>query len=198
MLDQLQARSPLGTTVDQPARARGSSSDVRLDERRIESAFAIRFNASDPVAASAVSHTTGLPLNGTARVVTAKGTTALALGPGEWLVLPVAGSQVATALAQSGGMPCALIDTSDAWAGVRLSGRHAGYVLSKGCALDVRAHRFPPDSVAVTQLARIRAVIHHVDASPTYDIYVERSYAGYMWSWLEDAMGEFVDSGGRL
>lgn len=35
-------------------------------------------------------------------------------------------------------------------------------------------------------------MIHYVDRSPVYDIYVERSYARYLGTWLVDAMVEFL------
>jgi sarcosine oxidase gamma subunit len=30
-----------------------------------------------------------------------------------------------------------------------------------------------------------------VDKAPTFDIYVARSFAEYLWAWLEDAGGEY-------
>jgi sarcosine oxidase gamma subunit len=42
-----------------------------------------------------------------------------------------------------------------------------------------------------TALARVHAIVRQVDAVPTYDVWVERSYARYVWIWLVDAAREY-------
>jgi sarcosine oxidase subunit gamma len=34
-------------------------------------------------------------------------------------------------------------------------------------------------------------LIHQVDDAPAYDVYVLRSFAEYLWLWLEDAAKEY-------
>ena len=34
-------------------------------------------------------------------------------------------------------------------------------------------------------------LIHQLDDTPTYDIYVLCSFSGYLWDWLADAAKEF-------
>ena len=40
-------------------------------------------------------------------------------------------------------------------------------------------------------LGQTAIIMHRLDTGPTYDIHVARSYAGYLWSWLEDAAAEY-------
>jgi sarcosine oxidase gamma subunit len=40
-------------------------------------------------------------------------------------------------------------------------------------------------------IARAGVIVELVDAGPTWRIYVARSLASYLASWLVDAMGEF-------
>ena len=41
-------------------------------------------------------------------------------------------------------------------------------------------------------------LIYQLDAEPTYDIYVLRSFAEYLWLWLEDAAMEYGREGEGL
>ncbi len=80
---------------------------------------------------------------------------------------------------------------SDGRAVIGLSGPHASDVLMKGCSLDVHPRKFAPGDCAQSMLAKALVILHQTDAAPAYDIYVERSFADYLWSWLEDAAAEY-------
>ena len=192
MSDKLHARSPLGTLSNEPTRAHGGADPVRLVEQPLGLAYTLRFDESDTDSIVAVAKLTGLRLQRAARAVAANGSLALWLGPGEWLIRFAPESSAPVALAESITARCTAIDTSDLWFVARLHGACSTDVLAKGCGLDLGPHEFAPGAAAVTQFARIRALIHYVDASPAYDVYVERSYAAYVWAWLVDAMSEFL------
>lgn len=191
MSDVLQSRTGLATLTSEPLRSRGSVSAVRLVEQPLGVAYTLRFLEVDEETIDTIAALTGLHLATTARAVTVGSRTALWLGPGDWLVR--FGSD-ATVPQEWDRMPSGryvAIDTSDLWFTVRLDGVYSRDVLAKGCALDFDPARFPPSTAAVTQLARIRALIHHVEGC-AYDVYVERSYAAYVWTWLDDAVQEFL------
>ena len=122
-------------------------------------------------------------------------TTALWLGPGDWLIKPRGNpASVREALARIvASTRSSLVDVSDLWFGVSLEGARSRDLLAKGSSLDLDATAFRPGATAVTQFARLRALLHHVDGSPDFDVYVERSYAAYLWAWLVDATNEFLD-----
>ena len=40
-------------------------------------------------------------------------------------------------------------------------------------------------------LAKATGLIHQTSDAPAYDLYVPRSFAEYLWRWLEDAAAEY-------
>ena len=84
-----------------------------------------------------------------------------------------------------------VVDVSHARAVVSVSGRDARSLLLKGCHLDLHPSRFRAGSVAQSRFARCHVLLHQTDDAPAYDLYVQRSFARYLWSWLEDAAAEF-------
>jgi sarcosine oxidase, subunit gamma len=115
---------------------------------------------------------------------------ALWLGPDEWLI--TGDTDPAPALREAlKGLHATVTDVSEARAVIGLSGPHARDVLAKGCPLDLHPREFGLGRCAQSILAQAAVILHQKDAAPTYDIYVARSYAGYLWAWLEDAAAEY-------
>lgn len=196
MADALVARRPLGLRHDERLRSLGRHGRLRLTERPLETAFELQFDSRDDSAVARIGDATGLALASAAhRVVATPTSTALWLGPGHWLVKPRDAAALQAALERTAAS-YGLVDVSDLWFGVRIDGPQAPELLAKACALDLAVASFPPGASAVAQFVRLRALIHHVDEAPTYDVHVERSQAAYLWAWLDDAMTEFVDHEG--
>ena len=61
----------------------------------------------------------------------------------------------------------------------------------KGCPLDVHAREFKTGDCAQSALAKAIIILHQTGDAPAYDIYIERSMADYIWTWLEDAAEEY-------
>ena len=121
-------------------------------------------------------------------------TSVLWLGPDEWLaVFPDERGEGVLSRLRDGLAPlhAAVVDVSHARAIVELSGAHARSVLQKGCHVDLHPSRFDAGSVAQSKFARCHVLLHQTDDAPTYDLYVHRSFARYLWSWLEDAAAEY-------
>jgi sarcosine oxidase subunit gamma len=193
MPETLTARRALGLQAGEPLRSFGLAASVRLTELPLEAAFELQFDADDAATVAVLSKATGFVLTTVNRVVNADGMTAVWLGPGDWLITPgndpAAPARLEVAVTAAS---CSLVDVSDLWFGVAVEGPHAGDLLAKGCALDLDAQAFAPGATAVAQLARLRALIHRGDGSPTFHLHVERSYAAYLWAWLVDATTEFL------
>jgi sarcosine oxidase subunit gamma len=133
----------------------------------------------------------GLPLN--PHEATAHGgMAALWLGPDEWLITGAAkGPALATALQRAVRAQFASVtDVTDAWCIIRLCGPAAREALSKGCRLDLHPRVFRRGHVTRTLLAQATIILHQTGDN-AYDIFVGRSYADYLWQWLEDASKEF-------
>ena len=123
---------------------------------------------------------------------------ALWLGPDQWLVTCPARemarltSSLREALADVHG---AVTDVSDARVALRLAGPSARDVLAKGCPLDIHPRAFPVGSCAQSLLAKASALIHLLgddgERGPSFDVHVARSFADYVWMWLEDAGREY-------
>ncbi len=112
--------------------------------------------------------------------------TALWLGPDEWLIVGPADTEQALTDALQGAAS-AIIDVSEGRTVIRLAGPMARDVLAMGCPLDLHPTVFSAGQCAQSHIARTTIILHQVDDGPTYDIYVERSQADYLWTWLEQA-----------
>lgn len=112
------------------------------------------------------------------------------LGPDEWLVVTPAGKEEALKkklLEKLQGQVAAVTDVSEARAVIGLGGAKAREALAHGCSLELHPRVFQPGHCAQTLLARVPIILDQRDAAPSYDIYVQRSLAEYLWGWLEDA-----------
>ena len=74
---------------------------------------------------------------------------------------------------------------------INLSGENARDALAKGCTLDLHPRVFTQGQCAQTLIAGANATIHCVDAAPSLDIIVRRSFAEYLALWLHDAAQEY-------
>ncbi len=123
-----------------------------------------------------------------------KDLTALMLGPDEWLVVGAPGreGEIAAGLRSAlAGQHAAITDVTEGRTVIGLSGRNARDLLMKGCPLDVHRREFKPGDCAQSVLAKAIIILHQTSDAPAYDIYVERSFADYLWTWLEDAAEEY-------
>jgi len=110
----------------------------------------------------------------------------LGTGPGRWLVTHDARAPgfVDTLSRKLEGL-ASVVDQSDAYGVLRLSGPALLDVLAKGVAIDLSAPVFAAGSVAVTQIAHVGVTLWKVDEAPTIHVAVARSYAGSFLHWLE-------------
>ena len=85
------------------------------------------------------------------------------------------------------------VDRTGGLAGLLLAGSRSRPVMAKLCALSVHPHDFPNFHVAQTSFAKVRATILRRDLGllPAFELYFDRSYAGYLWETLLDAGKEF-------
>ena len=123
---------------------------------------------------------------------------ALWLGPDQWLLTCPAQDApglIETLRAALADVHSAITDVSDGRVAFRLAGPSARDVLAKGPPLDLHPRAFGPGSCAQSLLAKASVLIHLVDdepeRGPSFDVYVARSFAHYLWTWLEDAGREY-------
>ncbi|HUN76948.1 MAG TPA: sarcosine oxidase subunit gamma family protein [Steroidobacteraceae bacterium] len=126
------------------------------------------------------------------------------LGPREWLLeLPRAATLsaythlqecFARSRASSPGESSAplggVIDVSDAFAGIDVSGTRAVDVLKSGCSLDLEPQSFAVGDTARTALAEVPAILWRLTETPgpgLYRCWVERGFATHLAHWLAEA-----------
>lgn len=109
------------------------------------------------------------------------------LGPDEWLVRTSAGEAPGLCRRLDEvlyGIHAAVNDVSGGNMAAKLSGETARAALEKGCTLDLYPGAFEPGSCAQTGLGKATVLLGMLDASPTYEIVVRRSFGDYLWHWL--------------
>lgn len=170
---------------------------IRLGERRELGKIDLRGDPGDRAFMTAVGRVLDLLLPTEPCTSAAKGEiAALWLGPDQWLLTcPRTGAaSLIEALGKAlGEVHAAVTDVSDGRVAFRVAGPSARAVLAKGCPLDLHPRAFRPGGCAQSLLAKAAVLIHLQgdDPSPTFDVHVARSFAHYLWMWLDDAGREY-------
>jgi sarcosine oxidase subunit gamma len=188
---------PPGRSTLEPARLRPRG--VRLGERLGLGKIDLRGDPRDRAFMAAVGRVLDLLLPGEACTSASQAQiTALWLGPDQWLLTcpaPEVAHLVSSLREALANIHAAIIDVTDGRVALRLAGPSARDVLAKGCPLDLHPRAFPPGACAQSRLAKAAVLIHLLDderaRGPSFDVYVARSFAHYLWVWLEDAGREY-------
>jgi heterotetrameric sarcosine oxidase gamma subunit len=120
--------------------------------------------------------------------------TALWLGPGRWLLVAAARETDRAADELRGVLGPASAAVTNIGSGrtvLRIAGRNGADALAVGCPLDLHPRRFAPGQCAQSAVAGINVLIHKLDASLRFDVFVARTYAETFWDWLDDAAAGF-------
>jgi sarcosine oxidase, subunit gamma len=183
------------TAIEHALRPRG----VRLCERLGLGKIDLRGDPHDRAFMTAVGRVLDLLLPGEPCSSARKGQlAALWLGPDQWLLTCPAeetGGLIKALRDALADVHIAVTDVSDARIALRVAGPSARDVLAKGCPLDLHPRVFTAGGCAQSLLAKAAVLIHLVDddqtRGPAFDVYVARSFAHYLWMWLEDAGREY-------
>ena len=204
MVERYLRQSPLAHLgLDGRAQAARGEAGVAMSEQPFRGIVNLRTQPDDSEAMAALESALGFALpvepNTTAASATAL---ALWLAPDEWWIItpgpdPESGSTMAAALrAALADRRGAVTDVGDSRTCVRVSGPRARDLLCKGMPLDLHPRVFPANRCAQSHLAKTGVVLHLVadhgtSDGPTFELYVLRSFAEYLWVWLEDAAREY-------
>jgi sarcosine oxidase subunit gamma len=116
-------------------------------------------------------------------------------GPETWLTTAEsAGNAFAASLRDAVHDDAAVVDQSDGYAVLRVTGPNARNVLAKGVPVDLHPSAFRVGDVASTLVAHIGVVLWRLDddkGSAVFEIAVFRSLAGALWHWLSESGAEF-------
>ena len=117
--------------------------------------------------------------------------TCLWVRPNEWLVTGTANSRFAiiemvkAAIGRDDG---AVVDISASRVKLELSGAGAREVLASCCPLDLHLRSFAVGHCAQSLIAKAPVLLHLVEQSPRWHLYVRPSLVAYVVAWLMDAM----------
>lgn len=112
-------------------------------------------------------------------------------GPSQWLAVGdhvAGGADLAAVLESSLADAASIVDQSGGRVIFRVGGPKVRDALAKGVHLDLHPRAFGPGSTAITSIAHIGVHFWQLDANPTYEFTVFRSFAGAFYEWLEDAV----------
>lgn len=168
---------------------------VRMGERPFRAKVGLRGGAD--VAAKAA-EILGFPLPaGVGEATTGNGANAFWVGPDDWIIVADPGreEEIAAALREGlAGLHHAVIDISERMTTLWLEGGPIREVIAAGCPLDLHPRVFKPGMVLQSHLGKCNVIIHYVagnDERPFFDLYTNRSFADYLWKYLENAAREF-------
>lgn len=168
---------------------------IVLSERRPAVYLNVHGDGGDPGFLSAVEGILTFELPAGAGTVSGDDeTSALWLGPDEWLVVSVPrdDGRLAMSLRNAlAGQSAAITDLSSGYTTISLWGPRSRDVLAKGCPVDLEPPAFGVGRCAQTNLGHTGAIIRQRSEVPSFDLLVRRSFADATWHWLEQASAEF-------
>jgi len=196
MSEPIQRESPLGR-LDLAARAetpRGNAA-ITASERAFLGHLNLRGDPQDERFVAAVRAVLGVAPPITANTVNeAQRNTVYWLGPDEWLIVTPDERRVPVdngLRSAMRGMRFALTDVSGGQTVVVVRGAPVRDLLAKGCPLDLHPHAFDFGQCAQSHLAKAPILLRPLAGEPAFEIIVRRSFADYLWLWLEDAAAEY-------
>ncbi len=112
-------------------------------------------------------------------------TAILGIGPGRWWAVRASGGHgYAASLARDLAGLASVVDQSDGYRILQVSGPGARDFLARGVALDLHPRAFAVGAAATTEIAHIGVTLWQADAVPTYTLAIPRSFAGSFAHWL--------------
>jgi sarcosine oxidase subunit gamma len=167
---------------------------VLLSERAMLGHINLRGNPADTAFMQGVAGVLGYELPTAPNTVAAGGDShALWLGPDEWLLLTPTDSEVDWVKRLEQALAGCVASVNGIGGGqtvIAISGGQVRDVLAKGCPLDLHPAVFTVGQCAQTHVAKAAVLLWPRDLTGI-DVIVRRSFADYLWTWLEDAAEEY-------
>lgn len=172
---------------------------ISLEERPFVGKVIVRGDAGDTAFTGAVNGAIGcaLPLKANTTAGSAAHTV-FWLGPSEWMIHCDEDAQQALVAGLREALKdrhAAVVDVSDYYVVMRLSGDRILEVLSKGTPLDLHPKVFQVEYCAQTRFGHATVLLHKV-AEDVMDLQVRWSFAPYVWSFIVDGTREYGTSHG--
>jgi sarcosine oxidase subunit gamma len=194
MSERILQQAPLAHVSARPGAAVAPATALRYCENGLRGHINLRGDPTDARFAAAAERALG------AALPTAANTTRIAgdiivywLGPDEWLaVTPGEREQEVVNALRSGldGVHSSVTPVTGGQTILVLRGTHARDLLAKGCPFDLHSPGFRPGACAQTHLAKAGVLLRPL-GDDGMEIIVRRSFADYLYKWLETAAAEY-------
>ena len=188
------AESPLfHAELDQLVGKGPAKAGVTLREKKLLGHLTLRGDAKDSAFAGAVHQALGLELPSALMLVAAGETSLQWLGPDEWLLVVPSGTEFAVEQklrAALDGQHISIVNVSGGQTLLELTGPKVRDVLMKSSSYDVHPSNFPVGKAVGTVFSKSQLVIRHT-GEDNWELVVRRSFADYVWLWLQDASAEY-------
>lgn len=189
MSESIRRENPL-VRFKLPAQAAMAQISVTTTERSFLSHLNLRGNPDDPAFREAVKEVLGVDLPLAPNTVTTHDElVAYWLSPDEWLLVTPGDREhdIAQALrAALAELFAAVTVLSGGQTVIVLEGGRAREVLARGCTLDLHPRVFGPERCAQSLLGKAPIQIRQVNELPCFELIVRRSFADYLWLWLQE------------
>ena len=163
---------------------------LKLSVQPLRGMVTLRADLSDAAVAGAVKTAVGSDMPDVRKATE----TALWMSPDElMLLMPYgeAGTAVAKLTETLSGVHHLAVDVSDARTMFKLEGDAAREVLAKGAPVDLARDQFKVGDLRRTRISHIAAAFWQSGEEPeVFEIICFRSYATYLWEWLEESSRE--------
>ncbi len=195
MLEKPSRRSPLTGVLEPGIFGAAGEPGVTITERRDLTIVEVAvFEPPNAVATKAFVDAVGvtLPIEPNAST-TAGEVTLLATAPGQWIVVGLDGPDTIDPRGLQRRLPPAFVltDLSHSRCVLRLEGTAARDILAKGLPIDLHERAFPPGTCAQSHVFEIGVLVHLVDLTPRFDLFIHRTYAVSFWEWLAVSSTQF-------
>ncbi len=192
-LPQHTSKSSVNEIIASKSATPKASSTVLLEERQLTGILVLRVSTARDEFSKALESVVGMPLperlqsctNGRAYCVRW-------MSPDEWMMTcPVDKAfSIEQALRAAFDGHCAIVNVSGGYCLLSLSGSDALNVLKKSTSYDVNPENFPPGKVVNTVMAKAQATLMNM-GDERYELLLRRSFADYLWLWLQRAGREY-------
>lgn len=190
---QVRVESPLYHANLDALASQDQQGEVVLREKAFMGHLVLRGNAGNELFARTVEKVLGVALPAQA-CQSAESSKALVqwLSPDEWLIITEGGQEgpLQQALREQLSGHYAITDVSGGQTVIALSGPKAEMVIRKSCPYDVHPSRFPTGKCVGTVFAKSSVLLRRTGAD-SFELVIRRSFADYVWMWLQDASREY-------
>lgn len=169
-----------------------SSSTVTLIEKPVQGLLVLRGDQSRVALSAALKKVALVELPDTLQSTESGDYCARWMSPNEWLVsCPLNEAfELEGKLREAVSEPVAIVNVSGGFSSLELSGPDALNILKKSTGYDVDERHFPPGKVVNTTFAKAQVTLRALPEG-AYELLVRRSFADYVFLWIQRAGKEY-------